>query len=96
MSDIIVKFSSLMKASEDIGKAITNMNSELEGLEKGIQPLLATWDGDAQGAYRVRQAEWTSASKDLTELLTGIKGAVIRSAEIMQAREKANKLKFEG
>jgi WXG100 family type VII secretion target len=96
MTDIVVKFSALVKASEDIGKAISNMNSELDALEKGIQPLLSTWDGQAKDAYYARQAEWTSASKDLTQLLTQIKGAVSQSAEIMQAREKANMQKFGG
>jgi WXG100 family type VII secretion target len=94
MNDIVVKFAALMKASDDISRALKNMHSELDGLEKGIQPLLASWDGTAKDAYHVRQKEWSSASKDLTELLTQIKGAVVHSAEIMQAREKANTTKF--
>ena len=94
MSEIVVKFSALSKASEDISKAIASLNSELDGLEKGIQPLLSTWDGTARDAYFQRQQEWSSASQDLTQLLTQIKGAVVKSAEIMQAREQANQRKF--
>jgi WXG100 family type VII secretion target len=93
---IVVKFPALMKAADDIGKAIKNMNTELHDLEKGIQPLLQSWDGDAKEAYYSRQQEWNSASKDLEQLLNEIKGAVTRSAEIMQAREHANKQKFHG
>jgi early secretory antigenic target protein ESAT-6 len=94
VSEIVVKFSALAKASEDINKAIANMNSELDGLEKGIQPMLSTWDGAARDEYFRRQQEWSSASKDITQLLTQIKGAVMKSAEIMQAREQANARKF--
>lgn len=96
MTDIVVKFPALIKAAEDIGKAIKNMNQELHDLEKGIQPLLQSWDGSAKDAYHARQVEWNTASKDLEQLLTSIKGAVTRSAEIMQAREHANKNKFHG
>jgi 6 kDa early secretory antigenic target len=97
MSDeIVVRFSALTKASEDINKAISTMHSELDGLERGIQPLLATWDGAAKNEYQTRQREWTQASNDLTQLLNQIKGAVSKSAEIMQAREAANARKFGG
>jgi WXG100 family type VII secretion target len=97
MSDeIVVRFSALTKASEDINKAISTMHSELDGLERGIQPLLATWDGTAKNEYHTRQREWTQASTDLTTLLTQIKGAVTKAAEIMQAREAANARKFGG
>jgi WXG100 family type VII secretion target len=72
------------------------MQSELADLEKGIQPLLHTWDGAAKDAYHQRQSEWNSASQDLSQLLGQIKAGVVKSAEIMQAREQANKQKFGG
>ncbi|MFI5955621.1 WXG100 family type VII secretion target [Cryptosporangium sp. NPDC051539] len=94
--EIAVNFASLTKAAEDIQSAIGKMNAELDGLEKGVQPLLATWDGDAKAAYMARKREWDSASQDLAQLLTGIKGAVLKSAEIMHAREKQNTNMFGG
>jgi 6 kDa early secretory antigenic target len=94
--DIAVNFASLTKAAEDIQSAIGKMTSELDGLERGIQPLLVTWDGDAKAAYLIRKKEWDNASADITQLLTGIKGAVLKSAEIMAAREKQNATMFNG
>lgn len=94
--EIAVNFASLTKAAEDITSAVGKMTAELDGLERGVQPLLATWDGDAKGAYLVRKREWDTASADLTQLLTGIKGAVLKSAEIMAAREKQNANMFGG
>jgi WXG100 family type VII secretion target len=92
--EIIVQFPALLKASGDISNAVKTMNSELEGLKQGIQPLLATWDGEAQASYHQRQSQWEVAATDLNTLLNGIKSAVDRSAEIMMAREKANMQKF--
>ncbi|MFG1920457.1 WXG100 family type VII secretion target [Cryptosporangium sp. NPDC048952] len=88
--EIAVNFASLMKASEDIQSAINKLSAELDGLERGVQPLVATWDGPAKAAYLVRKRQWDSASADLTQLLTSIKGAVVRSAEIMSAQEAKN------
>jgi WXG100 family type VII secretion target len=88
--EIAVNFASLTKAAEDIQSAINKLSAELDGLERGVQPLVATWDGPAKAAYLVRKREWDGASADLTQLLTGIKGAVTRSAEIMSAQEAKN------
>ncbi|SHN03300.1 WXG100 family type VII secretion target [Cryptosporangium aurantiacum] len=94
--EIAVNFASLTKAAEDIQGAIGKMTSELDALERGVQPLIATWDGEAKAAYLVRKRGWDSASADLTQLLTGIKAAVMKSAEIMAAREKQNASMFNG
>jgi len=96
MTEIKVSFAALSQASADIQKATTTMHNELGALERGIQPMLATWDGDAKAEYAQRQSEWTSASTDLAALLKQIQTAVDKAAEIMLARERANKQKFAG
>jgi len=96
MGEIVVNFAALSQASADITKALTGMHGELSGLEQGIKPLLAQWDGDAKAEYEQRQREWTSASNDLARLLKDIQIAVDKSAEIMLARERTNKGKFGG
>jgi len=88
--EIAVNFASLTKAADDIQSAIGKISAELDGLERGVQPLVATWDGPAKAAYLTRKREWDSASADLTQLLTGIKRAVLSSAEIMAAQEQKN------
>jgi 6 kDa early secretory antigenic target len=93
--EIVVNFPMLHRAAEDIGSALKRMNSELDDLKRGIQPMVSTWDGGAQNAYLSRQSEWERASQDLSVLLTQIQGAVVKSAEIMQAREKSNIAKFQ-
>jgi len=91
---IVVEFAALNQAAADITSALSSMQSELDNVNTTVQPMLASWESDAQEAFLQRKAEWTSAATDLQTLLTGIKGAVMKSAEIMQAREKANVAKF--
>ncbi len=94
-NEIVVEFAALQQASDDISRALSSMQSELDNINSQVQPLVHTWQSDAQQAFVQRKNEWTSAANDLHTLLTGIKTAVLRSAEIMQAREKANVAKFQ-
>jgi len=93
-NEIVVNFVTLMKASDDIVRSVKTMDSQLDGLKRGIQPMIATWDGEAQQAYYARQQQWESAATDLKTLLGQIQAAVVKSAEIMMAREKANASRF--
>ncbi|MEV6931458.1 WXG100 family type VII secretion target [Dactylosporangium sp. NPDC051485] len=92
--EIVVEFAALNQAAADISSALASMQSELDNVNSTVQPLVATWQSDAQEAFLQRKAEWTNAANDLHTLLNGIKSAVLKSAEIMQAREKANVAKF--
>ncbi|GAA2345569.1 WXG100 family type VII secretion target [Dactylosporangium salmoneum] len=92
--EIVVEFAALNQAAADISSALASMQSELDTVNSTVQPLVATWQSDAQEAFQQRKAEWTNAANDLHQLLNGIKSAVTKSAEIMQAREKANVAKF--
>ncbi len=94
-NEIVVEFAALQQASDDISRALSSMQSELDNINSQVQPLVHTWQSDAQQAFVQRKNEWTNAANDLHTLLTGIKTAVLRSAEIMQAREKANVAKFQ-
>ncbi|MEU7870743.1 WXG100 family type VII secretion target [Dactylosporangium sp. NPDC049140] len=92
--EIVVQFAALNQAASDISTALSSMQSELDGVNQQVQPLLSSWQSDAQEAFAQRKAEWESAANDLHQLLNGIKGAVLKAAEIMQAREQANVAKF--
>jgi WXG100 family type VII secretion target len=94
--NLVVNFAVLQAAAEDIRTTVDAMNSELDALKQGLQPIVATWDGDAKNAYANRQAQWDQAAADLNTLLSNIQQAVLRSAEIMAAREQANMQRFAG
>jgi WXG100 family type VII secretion target len=92
--EIVVEFAALNQAAADITSALSSMQSELDTINSTVQPMIASWESEAQQAFIQRKAEWTSAANDLHTLLNGIKGAVTKAAEIMQAREQANVAKF--
>ncbi|MFI5906762.1 WXG100 family type VII secretion target [Dactylosporangium sp. NPDC051541] len=93
--EIVVKFAALNQAAADIGSTLSSMQSELDTVNQQVAPLISSWESDAQEAFVQRKAEWTAAADDLHQLLNGIKGAVLKAAEIMQAREAANLAKFQ-
>lgn len=93
---IAYDFNQLDGAADDCRGTVANMTSQLDALESNIQPMLGTWDGTAREAYYQRQREWDQAAADLRDLLGKIEGALRKSAESMQARERANTAKFGG
>ena len=93
--EIKYNFPQLNMAADNCASKVSNMTAELDGLKQSLQPMLATWDGDARTAYYQRQGEWDAAAGDLRDLLTKIEKALRESGIKMQARESANKAKFE-
>jgi ESAT-6 family protein len=92
---LLVNFGALQQASADINKAISTLHSQLDDLNRAAQPLVSTWNGEAQQAYQARQAKWTSASQDLTQILQNIKGAVDQSVEEYMTTEKTATQRFQ-
>lgn len=95
MGDLVVNFAVLRTAASDIGNTVSAMNGELDSLKQSLSGVVAAWDGDAKSAYAAKQAQWDSAAGDLNALLTQIQLAVTRSADGMEARERANIQRFE-
>jgi early secretory antigenic target protein ESAT-6 len=93
--DLVVNFAVLRSAADDIASTVASMNSEMDGLKQSLQPIVAAWDGAAKTAYQTKQAQWDSAAADLNTLLTQLQAAVTRSADAMEARERANMQRFE-
>ncbi|MGW0434915.1 WXG100 family type VII secretion target [Micromonospora sp. NPDC003197] len=93
--EIRYNFPALQMAADNCAGASKNLNGELEGLKQGIQPLLASWEGEAQAEYYRRQNDWEAAANDLRSLLDRIEKALRESAIKMQQRESANKAKFQ-
>ncbi len=94
--EIKYNFPLLNHAADQCGMGTKNLTGELDDLKRNIQPMLASWDGDAQAAYHARQTEWETAANDLRDLLGKIERALRESAIKMQQREHSNKAKFHG
>ncbi|WP_434742550.1 WXG100 family type VII secretion target [Micromonospora sp. SH-82] len=87
---LVVNFAALQQAGADIQRALNTLESQLGQLERDAAPLVATWAGDAQQAYQVRQSRWRTASQDLQAMLRDIKIAVDDSAADYLNTEKRN------
>lgn len=91
---LLVNFGALQQAGGDIKSALHQLQSQLAQLEQDAAPLVATWSGEANEAYQIRQAKWRAASDDLSEILRNIHQAVEHSAADYTHTEKAATQRF--
>ena len=87
---LVVNFHALTQASADIGSALSKMQGSLDTLEGDAARLVATWKGDAQDSYGVRQRQWRAAANDLAQMLGDIRAALDESASHYHSTEKKN------
>jgi ESAT-6 family protein len=92
---LLVNFAALQQASLDIQKALGELSNQLGQLERDAGPLVATWEGPAQAAYRERQARWQGAAGELSDILRNIKLAVDESAADYQDTERKATNRFQ-
>lgn len=91
MADQIrVDAGSLDAAIGDISAGVAAAGTRLSDLKAAIAPMVATWEGSAQEAYRVQQTRWDTAWNDLTQALAGLQNTTQRSNEEYSAGESAN------
>ena len=95
MSDMIrVEFGALQHASDSINNGLRALQNQLAEVERDAAPLVATWQGDAQQAYQVRQTRWREAAENLSVMLRDIKRALDESAADYLNTENRNKSLF--
>lgn len=92
---LLVNFGALSQASGDIQKALNELRSQLDQLERDAGPLVSTWDGAAQAAYQERQRKWQTAANELSEILRHVKIAVDESAADYQDTERKATHRFQ-
>jgi 6 kDa early secretory antigenic target len=92
---LLVNFGALQQASVDIQKALNALTNQLGELERDGAELVGTWDGAAQQAYRERQARWSRAADDLSQILRQIKLAVDDSLTDYQDTERKATNRFQ-
>ncbi|MGD9528940.1 WXG100 family type VII secretion target [Pseudonocardia sp.] len=90
MSTIKVTFAELANAQTSLAGAAGRMNSQLDDLRGYLQPLVATWQGQAAERYAEAQRRWDAAAADLTAVLARIGGAVGAANDSYQEVERAN------
>ena len=78
------------EAASMVNGTITVMETQLADLNSQINNLMATWDSDAQEAYRGRQEQWNSASSRIKEALSAFVNGLNSAADTSQGTEQTN------
>lgn len=92
---INVNYAALGTAADDIRNTTTRVNGILDQLKSDIAPLVNTWEGAAQEAYRGKQAQWDQAAEDINRVLASIGTAVNDALSRYQEGESRNRQSFE-
>jgi WXG100 family type VII secretion target len=90
MGSIRVQYAGLDAASADIGTSAAALRGHVERMETALQPLVATWTGEAAQFYQERQREWDGAMAELGDVLTRVGIAVRTARENYEQVERAN------
>lgn len=70
------EFGQLAGAAEDLRTSVAQINRMLDELKGGLQPMVATWTGEAAEAYSAHQQKWDAAANDLNTILNNVATAV--------------------
>ncbi|MBW1601204.1 WXG100 family type VII secretion target [Streptomyces sp. JJ66] len=81
MTNIEVSYGTVIKASEDIGKAATDIATDLENLHSKVMKVVATWEGEAQQAFHAKQTGWEQNVEDLKNTLQDISKALLGATD---------------
>jgi early secretory antigenic target protein ESAT-6 len=87
---MVVNFMAMEQASQSIQSALGTMTARLDEIDSMGKRLSASWTGEAQQAYHVRQLAWQRAAGDLSSMLKDIQVALVDSMHRYQDTEKKN------
>lgn len=90
MGEIKVTFAGIQGAQENVVAAAGRMNSQLDDLKRYLQPMVATWEGQAAEEYAVLQRKWDSNAAEITAVLSQIGTALGSAHEGYSQVERGN------
>jgi ESAT-6 family protein len=67
-----VTFDTIDTAASDITTTATNLRNQLDDLRKYVQPLVASWTGEAATNYQNLQNQWHTSADQLHQILVQI------------------------
>ncbi|MFB7667852.1 WXG100 family type VII secretion target [Kitasatospora sp. NPDC056138] len=92
MSDahILVNFSTIQNASQEVRQTASRIQSQLDELKAGVSRIASSWQGSAQEGYQARQREWDTKAADLQQALGQIATSLDNAAQSYQSTEQRN------
>jgi WXG100 family type VII secretion target len=74
-----VNHAGLDQTADDLMGIVNKIDARMRHLERELNPLRASWVGDAQQAYTVAKARWDGAITEMRDLLLNTSRQVTRS-----------------
>lgn len=90
-----VEHAALDGAAADMAATVRAMDARLDALEHQLAPLAHEWAGAQQDAYRVAQAAWDGAMREMAELLDHTHRAIQQSNLDYAAADARGAARFE-
>jgi 6 kDa early secretory antigenic target len=91
MTEIAVNFDQLQSTQERVAATASAIEQRLADLRRSLQPVVATWTGEAAETYQAKQVQWNTAAADLNAVLGSIAGALSEVAESYRSTESGNR-----
>ena len=88
MSEIQVKYDSLIAAANDIRSAARKIKAQLDDLQRDVRRVASTWEGEAKEAYQQRQAIWDREANELKTHLENIATKVAAASDGYRATDQ--------
>ena len=74
-----VTFAAIEDAADRVGLANREIQTELNDLYTLLQPMVATWSGEAAEGFQYQHGKWVQAAEDLNEVLGAISRLLLDS-----------------
>lgn len=72
MNDVVVNFNALATGHQDVVGVLKSLHDTLANLESDLNPLIASWSGEAQLAYGECKNNWEQAAGALAGILNQV------------------------
>ena len=90
-----VQHDGLEQASQDLHRAVREIDARLDRLTTELEPLRASWAGQAQEAYHRAKSTWDAAIAEMVELLAETGRTVAASNEEYRAADRRGAAAFD-
>ncbi|SFQ26241.1 WXG100 family type VII secretion target [Amycolatopsis arida] len=84
---IVVDYATIHTASEDCKNTGNELAALFDDLKSKLNPLISTWEGEAQQSYLQLQKEWDTSFEDMKQLLAQIAAVLPQIADGYQGTE---------
>jgi WXG100 family type VII secretion target len=88
---ILVTFGAVNEAAMDTDGVASQISGQLSDLKAYLEPLVASWSGDASSEFQALQAKWDASAEDLNQVLRQISQSLRTAGDNYLNTERANR-----